>query len=706
GRGFIAERDALVRYEDYVYLYMIGEHELAAEGFFTLVTTEALGDVGLHRDAEWYLAESLFKMGNISTAEARYLVIADDDQHPFRDDAVRRLLELYATTGQSEEFAAFYEEEILNGRVRPSDLITYSLAKSFYFQGRYDEAVAHFRQIPPESPYLGKATYFLGTVHVVRGDLDAAIEPFTIAAEQTVDTLDDRQVHDLALLALARIYYEQGKLPEAAEIYGRVGGDSEYLAEKLYEVIWTFIKQEQYRPALDGVEIFLLRFPEHQYTAQLKLLDGHLRLEQNEFDTALDTYEKVVTDYTPIRERFRELARSDAEPRQYFQQILATAEGDPADSDGLPAYAVAMMVSDESLSRALGVYREIVHQEEQIEESEALIAELRAVLDSSVGIGGYERLRYDILFGQSLATESQLQLLEAEEQWLDNEGGAEVRRALEPYRAQRHELVERAKGVSFDVGAEEAFRARQQYLDNLGELQQMVEMLQAESEALRAALVEDTAGEGEPRLSPAEKEQARADLGTVETDLETLLAELETLRAAGPSTEWDVRLRTQEADVAITIGALRRSYETLRADVPSADDTYARIDLLHETLEGNQGRLGALRSKLTSMESSELGRIRARFEYEVEEVATQRVELEDTLGRAEEVSVALTRSGFGRLEDFFAESVLRADMGIVDVYWSQKVDVADQRARMAQERAGLLSDLEARFSLIRQKLGQ
>jgi TolA-binding protein len=520
GRGFITERDALVRYEDYVYLHMIGEHDVAAEGFFTLVTTEALGDVGLHRDAEWYLAESLFQMGNISTAEARYLVIADDDQHPFRDDAVRRLLELYGTTGQSEEFAAFYEEEILNGRVRPSDLITYSLAKSFYFQDRIDEAVEHFGQIPSESPYYGKASYFLGTIHVVQGELDAAVEPFSVASERAVDTLEDRQVHDLALLALARIYYEQGKLAEAAEVYGRVGGDSEYLADKLYEVIWTFIKQEQYRAALDGVEIFLLRFPEHQYTAQLKLLDGHLRLEQREFDTALDTYEKVVTDYTPIRERFSELAQSDAEPKQYFQQILATAEGDPADSDGLPAYAVAMMVSDKSLSRALGVYREIVYQETQIEESEALIAELREVLDSSVGIGGYERLRYDILFDQSLATEAQLQLLEAEEQWLGDKGGSEVRRALEPFDAQRRELAERAKGVSFDVGAEEAFRARELYLANLAELEQLVGTLRAESETLREALTRETepVDDSEPRLSPAEVEQARADLDAVETE--------------------------------------------------------------------------------------------------------------------------------------------------------------------------------------------
>ena len=106
GRGFITEQDAVRRYEDCVYLFLVGDYAMAAEGFFSLVTLAALADAGLHRDAEWYLAESLFEMGNTSTAEARYLVIAEDPTHPFRDDGVRRLLELYAVTGQSDQFGA------------------------------------------------------------------------------------------------------------------------------------------------------------------------------------------------------------------------------------------------------------------------------------------------------------------------------------------------------------------------------------------------------------------------------------------------------------------------------------------------------------------------------------------------------------------------------------------------------------------------
>ena len=70
------------------------------------------------------------------------------------------------------------------------------------------------------------------------------------------------------------------------------------------------------------------------------------------------------------------------------------------------------------------------------------------------------------------------------------------------------------------------------------------------------------------------------------------------------------------------------------------------------------------------------------------------------------LSVNLTKSGFGRLEDFFAQSVLKADMGIVDVYWAQKLEVADQKERVKEEKQELLEDLDRRFRIIKQKLRQ
>jgi hypothetical protein len=68
--------------------------------------------------------------------------------------------------------------------------------------------------------------------------------------------------------------------------------------------------------------------------------------------------------------------------------------------------------------------------------------------------------------------------------------------------------------------------------------------------------------------------------------------------------------------------------------------------------------------------------------------------------------VALTREGFERMESFFAESVLKADTGIVDVYWARKLELADERERVQQERNDLVAELNRRFELIRQKMEQ
>ncbi|MBT3219558.1 MAG: tetratricopeptide repeat protein, partial [Proteobacteria bacterium] len=380
GRGFITEDQAIQRFQDHVYLHMIGEYELAAEGFFALVTTAALSDSGLHRDAEWYLAETLFQMGNYVTAEARFQGIAEDENHPFRDDGVRRLLELYAATNQTRSFYHYYERDIVRGRVKPSDLITYTIAKSFYQQGDLVQAKSHLLEMGEDSSYFRKARYFLGAILVREGDLEAAAEYFLEVAELSVNTLDDRKLLDLSLLALGRIYYELGDFGQASEFYSRISGDSEYLADKLYEIVWSFIKQSEIdtelvnlakardadardevtdalnhtQQAIRGVEIFLLAFPEHEYTAQLKLLEGHLHMQvarydgaistyektSSVYDAALSAYEKVIIDYTPIQEYFGQLADSDDEGREYFKAVL-TSGGTGAHSklDAMPAYA-------------------------------------------------------------------------------------------------------------------------------------------------------------------------------------------------------------------------------------------------------------------------------------------------------------------------------------------------------------------------------
>ena len=149
GRGVISPRVASARFEESLYRYMVKDYASAAEGFFILVTTGALVEADLQLDAEWYLADSLYLMGNTATAEAWFKQIAFDTANPFHDDGVRRLLELYAKMGRNEEFRTYYDQQIANGKVAPSDTITYSLGKAFYHQNDLPRAKASLLDVEP-----------------------------------------------------------------------------------------------------------------------------------------------------------------------------------------------------------------------------------------------------------------------------------------------------------------------------------------------------------------------------------------------------------------------------------------------------------------------------------------------------------------------------------------------------------------------------
>src|SRR5262249_7237698 len=149
---------------------------------------------------------------------------------------VRKLLELYATTGDEEAFGALYRAEIVPGRVKPTGLITYTLAKSFYQQEDLAQAASYFAQVPSANAWYGRARYFMGTIGVQTGDPDAARAACDGVVGLSMGGDVARAVHDPALLARGRIASQAGDYPAANEYYNRIDADSKYQPDKLYEM--------------------------------------------------------------------------------------------------------------------------------------------------------------------------------------------------------------------------------------------------------------------------------------------------------------------------------------------------------------------------------------------------------------------------------------------------------------------------------------
>ncbi|TNE92015.1 MAG: tetratricopeptide repeat protein [Deltaproteobacteria bacterium] len=717
GRGILSREMATLRFQDAVYDFMLGDYERAGEAFFSLVASGVLTDAGLHSDSEWYLAESLFRMGNASTAEGQYQAIATNRNHPFREDAVRRLLELYAVTGQTELFYEVYRSEILSGKVAPSPLVSYTVAKAFYTQGELEKAREQFARIPAESEWYGRGRYFLGTIDVAKESYETALPYFVEVSDLPPQTVDDRKVQDLALLAVGRLNYELGRYDDASSAYIRIGGDSEYLADKLYEQVWVHVKQERWAEALRSVEVFLLGFPEHEYTARLKLLEGHLHLQQEQYEPALVSYEDVISDYTPVRDRFADLASTLDDPERYFQRVLEISRGELSADGALPAYAVAMMLADDELARSLSVYEDLVRQEEVIAGSDKLIAEIEEALTRSESVGGFGEIGYQASTNQYMVLQTELDVLFLEEEWLiKNSPNKRMAEEIEPLVIQRQSIGERlaaqgGAGGSTSEGEEQpkpkSWTAEERVRI---ELTTEVKALQARAESL----IDKSTN---PSVAPELQAEAALELEEVEAEL---TEKGEALTEAGGPLEGDLGnpggggsiARSSSGGWAIELSRelqeLRKSYEPYRpaGDTGQAALMIARFDGMYTTLEHNTEVYAEILDRVATAQSDEMAKIRERFDFEIGQVAKQKADIAATKTEVESVAVDLTREGFARLEDFFSEALLGADVGIVDVFWAEKLQTAERRERLAEERNELIEELESRFSLIRSKLGE
>lgn len=710
-RGLIGSEEATRRYEDAVYAFLVGDYERAAMSFFVLVESEALTTNALQQDSQWYLAECLFELGNWNTALDAYgLIIASGGSHPFFEDAVRRQLEVYGILRDSENFYTLYQTWILSGRVAPTDLVKYTVGKSFWRQGENARAKAMFTEIPVGGGYHAKARYFLGAVLVSEGEFEAAASEFRRVAE--LDSVSP-EVYELAWLALGRVNYEVGRYDEALAAYQKIPSGSDYFADQLYEMVWAYIKQGDWEGALQQTEIFLIAFPEHPYALQLKLDMGHLHMKNTSYEKALAAYETVVEDYTPLQRQLARIEGTREDIGTYFERMVAGEALDAGESS-LPEYARALLTENDEVARAVGASRSLRSQQSDLEDSRSAALEVDAVLSSSNdAIGTFARGRSGVTRVRDDALGMRIRLLEIEVTALEDAGGSSVDAEVPRKREQIAVLVTRSRQVQdVESASSDRYQAHEDQVRSVqgaaGNVERVVRDLEAQASATRRAWLDKRrelsvadSERVERELDKAERflAQASRDLGRLQSDA-TRRAVMSTVeRPRGGETDGERSLIVEDFD------RMHRGLRALRGEATDLDPaTMAKLDELWLRTVEVDGRAVDTLAALKRAEQTELAILRRRLAEETSRVETIGRDVDRVDSDAARVATAVTQTGFGLLEDELYETIMRADRGIVDVYWLRKTEVADEKRRLATERAQRLEELDARFGLINQKM--
>jgi hypothetical protein len=215
-------------------------------------------------------------------------------------------------------------------------------------------------------------------------------------------------------------------------------------------------------------------------------------------------------------------------------------------------------------------------------------------------------------------------------------------------------------------------------------------------------------------MSPKEIADIRTKIFDAESRLRKDIGELEQVQGKDTMRRVMSTIDSDELDsvdaerglVAAELAPFRKKVNGLRNLVASSHSgVFGLLDEAWGRAKRADRKATSVMGKLERAERSELAIMRSRLAYEMEAVVGIGGDLAATGSRATKVASVVTRAGVDAVEGQFNETVMGADRGIVDVYWTRKVQITDEIERLGQERGLRSAELDSRFELVRQRMG-
>ena len=711
--------DLKKRYDEALYLYLIEDYERGALLFFTIVDRASPSTFSQYSEAEWYLAESLFLAENYFPALEFYTrIVQTGASHPFYESAVVRMIETFSATGDRTRFEAYYQTYMSAGKsIASTEKIDYALGKNFFQRRDYDRTITMLAPIAAgEGTYAPLAEYIVAACYVSKKDMDKAIETFQKLLERSINTPEQRDVEELAWLALGRIYQEKGEYDKALDAYRSISRYSDRFTESLYEMAQTYYNKGDVDQAIRTIDILLLTSPDSIDAPSLKLKRGHMLQKRLNYTEALDTYERLIAEYSSIKDELDVLMKERTNVLQYFEQLVSS-DLSRIDSDMLiPQLAIRYATEDKQMARALEVSRALRKEESDLIEADRLIQDIEQAINGREPhdvVLSLKRLRVELRQIQDKLMIAQEQLVASEYRYLErNLSGVERRRLDEtgitldglPQLARELPEMERDKSELIEVYEDQV----QEVDRNLYKLEELVEDQLAQAAAIEKYLGYTRAEQG---IDPDTEQSTRQRLTQERQELEGALKELEqirrdlltiqvrdTLLAEGTSREDSTR-----SDAQKRLASYRDQLRPLRTSVggKDAEDFFADVDKTQASISQMLNDMQAFFKTVDELEVQELARINRELLAEKSRLSQYAQQVTEYSDEARVVSEEIAYQSFSQIQKEFSNLILNANVGIINVYWEQKETKDREIEELQTERSEGIRLLQEQFSSLK-----
>ncbi|QSQ19411.1 tetratricopeptide repeat protein [Pyxidicoccus parkwayensis] len=728
------------RFSDGEIQYLLGDWPAASVLFYDLVSEPRFKSHPRYTDALFYLADSLLQQKNYIGARLylREMLSLPITAARYRD-ALSRFLVVAGRLNHYEGVDAFVEKaRALSGGQLPPEM-AYVYAKWLFRRTDLppEERLARARAafIPlaqsPDGAFRLQAAYHLGVLSVQAGDYPGAIQQFqqlavapaaTPAAQVqalpagvrrpggdafTAPEVDAQRVRELALMSLGRLQYETGRYDEALDTYSRVPRDSQSFPDSLYEVAWVHVKMGHHQLAKNAIDILLMVAPDSQLAPEARLLHGNLLQKLHQYAQSIETYEHVISTFSPVRDTMDNLLRVDRDPVVYFDRLLARTEASPDVSTLLPPLALRYATTEREVTDAIRMVGDIDSGRKGAGEAQDLAKRILQALDTR-GLETFPELQE----GYTRADAVDSALIHAEASLVRVEGAA-LEDVLTP--AEREQLAglrreREALGTRFGklpTTIQELEERRQRMQARVDSVDREAFRLGYELRSLEAVAasirkwVDDT--RLERKSNPDEEREFLVQLQAETQTVTDLQAELDAARA---------RLADERNAAATALAGeqtIRSGYaEALSREHALLDTAQGRLspDVASTLVKAHEVRAKteAMRARVATAREVLRGRVEARGRLIREKVVAEQellnrydAEVAEVTGNARNIVGRIAYESFRRVRQQFYDLVLKADVGVVDVSFTEKQDRTTEIQKLSAQKDKALHELDAEF---------
>jgi tetratricopeptide (TPR) repeat protein len=699
---YLADGQALMLLEDYVR---------AAVVFHRLVDDEPNQSRSNYIDAVYNLGEALFFKKNYIDARVHFRRVLDDRRgRIYRKLALVRLMQIALHTKDFAQVDQYYTSlQNEGGGISPHG--EYLRAKTLFSRDRLDEAAASFAVLKQGQPFFFQSRYFLGVIQVRKGKIEQALAVFSDLVTHSPKRENEKLIIELAHLARGRLLHDLHKDSDAADAFQVIVHTSPNFDDALYETCWTYIqragksadKHESKRWYLEAfriLEILEVSTPNSSFVPQAKLLKGHMMEKMGRFEEAGELFSSISSTYLSVRQELDDLLASHEDPVQYFNEVAGKNLDSFDLSSYLPPIAVRWMSRRDEMSTALGVMKDLEAGRRFVDESRALLGKLDALLSSekdSINLFPLllEGAKRSIEL-ENIKVSFDRQLSVTEQKIIRRYVSSGERKSLAQARQSREDLEHQLDDLPTNQKESDSreYRARQR-IEMLEQsvfqsgisIKGMKAQLQAMEEWIRQNPKKLDGREEAVRDFREEIRRGWAMTDQLQAELDVLSGKLGTEKARAG----------MDSEVVTQTDKLRKVYtQALAKERKLAENIHSRLGPKGSGQISRINRFRLRSEKLTRLLSGIRLKINDRVKVEAEHLGN-RVQIEKkkldqyegSLAKLEKESNNLAGEvAYSALEDVrtrFHQLILEADVGVLDVAWSRKMETTRKISDLTQK---------------------